>query len=491
MTTRGEEAPDTDRGGDILDSELAGQAAVRGGVLRVLGYALGVLFTVGSAALLLRHLGVEDSGRYATVLALTSMVAGVTEVGLTTIGLRELAVREEAAKRSLMRNLLGLRIAVTAVGIAAAVGFATLAGYDGTMVAGTTLAGFGVMILAVQGTLGISLSVKLQLGWVTVLELCRQIVLALGIVALVLAGASLLPFLAMQLPAAIVPLILTAWVVRRHTPLLPAFHPQEWRALIAEILPFAAATIVIGVYFRAAIIVLDLVSTPTETGYFGASFRVTEVLLAVPGLVVGTAFPIMARAARDDRQRLAYGVDRVFQASAVLGGALLVGLVIGAPFIIDIVGGADFAPSADVLRIQAGAVALSFSSAVLSYALLSLHMYRALLLIASTALGVVVVLVSILGASMGANGAALGALIGELAATLVALGVLWREHPAIVPSLGVLWRLPVAVAPALALLLVPGLPSFVAAALGVSIYAAAAFVVRAVPAELLDALRHR
>ena len=47
-----------------------------------------------------RHLGVETSWRDLTVLALTSIVTGVTDIGLTTIGLRELAVRDESGSAS-------------------------------------------------------------------------------------------------------------------------------------------------------------------------------------------------------------------------------------------------------------------------------------------------------------------------------------------------------------------------------------------------------
>ena len=74
--------------GDHLDTPEAGPMAVRGGAVRVVGYAAGVLLTVASAAVLFRHLGVEDSGRYLTVIALTSIVAEVTDIGLTTIGMR-------------------------------------------------------------------------------------------------------------------------------------------------------------------------------------------------------------------------------------------------------------------------------------------------------------------------------------------------------------------------------------------------------------------
>ena len=189
---------------DLLDTPDAGPAAIRGGMIRVVGYGAGVAITAISAALLFRHLGVNDSGRYVTVLALVSIVAGLTDAGLTGVGMRELVVRKPSERESLLRNLIGMRIVLGVVGLAGAVVFAALAGYSSAMVVGTALAGVGTVLQTFQNTLAVQLMVDLRLGWVTVLELVRQVVTVVGIVVLVLVGASLVPFLALLIPASLV-----------------------------------------------------------------------------------------------------------------------------------------------------------------------------------------------------------------------------------------------------------------------------------------------
>jgi O-antigen/teichoic acid export membrane protein len=476
---------------DLLDSPQAGSAAVRGGALRVIGYGAGILMTVVSAGLLFRHLGLDDTGRYVTVLALIAIVSGVTDIGLTTIGMRELAVREPAAQRVLLANLLGVRLVLSVIGVIVVTGFGLAAGYDRDMVLGVLLAGAGVILISIQSTLGIVLAARLRFGWLTLLELVRQAVLVVGIIALVLAGAGLLPFFAAQLPAALVALVLTAWLVRGDAPLAPAFAGVEWRALVREVAPYSAATIVATVYFRAALIVLGLVSTAAETGYFGAAFRVMEVLLLLPGLMVGAAFPIFSRAARDDHARLAYGVDRVFQASLLVGGGALVALVLGAPFAIDVIAGPDFAASAGLLRILAVGLLLSFVSTTLFYALLSLRMHRAILVTACTALVANVALTWALGSADGARGAALAAVIAEAAGLVVIGAWLARTHPAVCPGLGGVPRIALAVGLGMLPLLVPGLPSVAAAAIGTLVYGGAVLALRVVPPELLEAFPRR
>ncbi|TML95672.1 MAG: hypothetical protein E6G10_27930, partial [Actinobacteria bacterium] len=125
-------------------------AAARGGLARAAGYAAGQALSVGAAALLFRHLGVVDAGRYVTVLSLVAVVQGLADAGLNMLGTRELAVLGEAERAGLLARLLGLRLALTLGGLAAAVAFALLAGYEAAMVLGTLIAGAALTALGVQ-----------------------------------------------------------------------------------------------------------------------------------------------------------------------------------------------------------------------------------------------------------------------------------------------------------------------------------------------------
>ena len=64
---------------------------------------------------------------------------------------------------------------------------------------------------------------------------------------------------------------------------------------------------------RVSILIVSALASGKQLGYYSASFRIIEVLAPVPGLLVGAAFPIFARAARDDHARLGYALGRVFE----------------------------------------------------------------------------------------------------------------------------------------------------------------------------------
>lgn len=475
---------------DLLSTPEAGPAAVRGGVLRVGSFLAGTLASVGSAALLFRHLGVVDTGRYATAMSLSAVVTGFTDLGLTAIGVREYAVLTGERRASVARNLLGMRLALTVIGVIVIAGFAALA-YGSLLGIGVLIAGAGVLLQNTQTTLAVPLMASLRLGWVSALDFTRQLVIAALIVALVLVGAHLLPFLAVAGVAAGVVLLPTAALVRGKIPLRASFERREWLAMLGPVLVYSAAVAAGTLYFRVAIVLVSLIAGAHELGYYSLSFRVVEVLFLLPGLLVGAAFPIFSRAARDDPARLAYALGRVFQASLLLGVWIALSLAVGARFAILVVGGHKFLAAVPVLAVQGLGVGASFVGAVWAYGMLSLRLHRLILIFNTAMLVLVAALVGLLAAVDGAQGAAIGTAIAEIVGAVLGGFLLVHGRPHLSPDLAVVPRVAVAALLGAAPALATGIPVVARVVLATLIYGFALVILRAIPHELLDLLPAR
>src|SRR5437660_10344827 len=103
-----QDAGGSESGPDILVSREAGGHVIRGSALRLGGSFAGIALGVITASLLLRHLGVSESGRYVTVTSLVAIATTVADAGLNVTGSRDLALRPAGARRALVSNLLGL-----------------------------------------------------------------------------------------------------------------------------------------------------------------------------------------------------------------------------------------------------------------------------------------------------------------------------------------------------------------------------------------------
>lgn len=492
MTVAAEQHPKMEgqSASDLLATSAAGPAAVRGGALRVGGYMVGMLVNAASAALLFRHLGRVETGRYVLALSLVAIVGALSDLGLTAVGVRAISSRSASDRWIVARDLLGLRIVLTLVGGGAVTAVAAW-GYSEMLAAGVALASFGLLLQATQDNFVLSLTVSLKLGWIAALDLTRQVLTAVTVVLLVLAGAGLVPFLAISIPVGLIVLTLTLRLVHGTRELSPTFNWQRWRPLLTAVLPYSAAVAASALYFRVSILVLSVLSSGTQLGYFGASFRVIEVLTLVPALLVSSALPIFARAAHDDHARLGYALGRVFEVSVIVGAWVAVSIAVGAPLAIAVIGGPSFAPADTVLAILGVALGAMFVSMVWANALLSLGVYRQILAINVCMLALSALLVGVLAPVDGARGAAIGVAAAEIVGAIVQAVTVIHRRPQMRPSLRVVPRVAVATAVALTPLALTGVPVILRLLLSTCLYGVVVLGLRALPAELSSLLPAR
>lgn len=413
---------------DLVDSSAAGPAAIRGGMLRTGSFVLGLLIGLASAPLVVRHLGDVEFGRYTAALVVIAIVAGLTDGGVSTIALRELSATKDPHERNrLMAELLGLRLALSLAGVVVAVGFSAVAGYGTTLVIGVLLAGVGMIIGLTQTLYATVLHSRLRFGWAALIDLARNVVGIGLVVVVVLTDGGVIELLATAIPAALVTLLITLWLVRDLTTLRPAFAVKRWWPLVRETFVFAIAIAVNTLYFRITLIAMTLVATGLQTGYFAISYRIMEVLVGIPLLLIGAAFPIISRSARSDRVRFEFATGRIFELAVFVGGLLALALLLSAPFAIELLTGRADHPSVPVLQIQSAAIAASFIAAATGYALLSMRRHREVLIANCVPLALAVVLVLVLVPEIGARGAAVAAVVADVALAAASTLMLMRR----------------------------------------------------------------
>lgn len=478
-------------GGDVLDTRRAGGILIRGSILRLVAFGAQVVLSVVSAVVVTRHLGVTRFGQYATVLSLVAVVAAVTDAGMSSYGTREYSIRVEPDRGALMEALIGLRVALTVLGVILIVGFALAAGYDNALLAGSAVAGLSTLPLVFQHTLSIPLSVDLRLGWVALLELGRQALLVGGLVTLVLLGTGVLPLLAVPLLVNVLLIPPTARLARNKLRARLTMSTDRWSEVLRATVVYSVATAVGTIYVYTAQILTSLVVGRFESGLFAISFRIFIVTGGVPGLLVGAALPLLSRAARDDVERLSYALDRIFAAMLVCGVGTALVISSGSDFIVSVVAGPHFAAAGPVLGIQAWAIVASFLIAGWSFGLLSIHEHRGLLVANAAAFAVSVVLTLVLAASEGARGTALATVCGETTLALASLVALVRARPALRPNPLVITKVLLAGGTAALAAFLPDLTSLARAVVAAVVYVVVALVLRAVPAELTELLPRR
>jgi O-antigen/teichoic acid export membrane protein len=416
---------------DVLDSGAAGGAAIRGSGLRLGATGVTVVLTLISVPLLARHLGVVGFGRYVLAMSLATLFAGLLEGGLGMIAQREYAVLEGARRTELWRDALGLRLALTAAAVALSVTFGAVAGYDGELLLAVLVAGVGQVLLYAQALLTVPLVGRLMYGGLAAIEVGRTALLVALTLVLIQLDAGVVDFLLLVAFTSLLAYLATSLLVRRQETVRPAFDTARWWALLKRTLPLVVATAMFAAYFRVSIVLLDLIASDRETGYFAVSARVVEVVLQVPVMLLGGLLPVLARAARDDPVRFRFSTERTFDMSLIIGFLFAVALGTGAHLIVDVVAGPKSAPSIGVLQIHGLAVAANFAAVALCTFLLALGELRALVVASSLAMGSTIVATLVFASLWGAKGAAAAYVLTDVALAVAAWVILARRRETI------------------------------------------------------------
>jgi O-antigen/teichoic acid export membrane protein len=475
----------------VLDSPEATQRVVRGGILRTATYFASLLAGIAALPLLFRHLGVVDAGRYATVLSLTGIVTGIVENGLSAISVREYSLRDGGESDVLMRELIGLRMGLFTAAAGISLGFLALAQYPAILIAGAAIALVGAAVESLASVYAVWLSTQLRLGAMAAMQLLRNVLAAVLTIVFVLLGAPLIDFFLVLVVAGFAQLALALWSTRGAIPHLPSRRVGSWWGVARASLPYVVAMALGVIYLRVAMLLMALLTSDDEVGYFGVPFRVLEIVTLVSVLSLSSAFPILARAASNDPARHRYALRRLVEVATIIGVWIGIVALIGAAPIVHILAGPKFDPSIEILQVLSISLAAKFLIAAWAFALLSLEAFADVLIANAVALVVAILLTLVLVPSDGGVGGAVS--IAAADATLLAgYGIALRRngYGLAMPGRAAITILGGGAAAAGIALALP-LPDVVRALVATAIYAAVLLRLGVIPSEITAMLPGR
>jgi O-antigen/teichoic acid export membrane protein len=267
-----------------------------------------------------------------------------------------------------------------------------------------------------------------------------------------------------------------------------SFDWHAWRELFAETSLYAIAMSIGAIYFYVTVLVMSLIASAGQTGLFATSFRVTQVALGIPVLLLTAIFPLMSREQTAHEAGAGDMFGKVFTVAVICGVWMSLTMALGASFIIDLIAGSKGRGAVPVLQIQAAVITVSFISISSSMGLVSLRRYRPMMLASFSALLVNVALALALVPALGARGGALADVITEALVAIGVTAVLMRAVPGHQIKASVVPPVLLASGLAATVLLLP-VGAILRVVGATIIYFGVLLVAHAIPAELTAAAR--
>ena len=361
-----------------------------------------------------RWLSVDDYGRFMFALSLVTIVEMVMDIGLGPVTIREIARDRRGADR-LFRDVLGLKLAWVAFGLVILAAAApALRFHDPLVIRICYLMGFSSSLrsylLTTRGLLqGLD---RFDLEAFLVIADRALLLVAGGSVLLTGHGVTALAVAFVAARGVLLVIVLT--LVRRFLgPIAPTFNRTAWRDLHAAALPLGLWLITLSAYNYIDTVILGVMRSDAEVGWYGASYRLYEGLAYVPAALSAVLTPRLSSLFMGDRRGHRALLHRTLAASVLLGLVLggITWLLSG--WIVPFIYGAAYQPGVAPLQILAAGSVFIFGTWILHAGAISVNLDRQLL--ATTVIGLTtnVALNLVLIPRYGISGAAWATVLAE------------------------------------------------------------------------------
>ncbi|MDI3473661.1 MAG: hypothetical protein PWQ48_1942 [Thermotogaceae bacterium] len=321
-------------------------------VSKLLGY--------GVIVILSRTLGPEGLGQYSFIFYYVSLLGIFADFGVSYYLMREVA-RDKKKLNELLPDVLGFKIILAIFNFLVIVGITFFLPKPDWMKAIIILVGAEAMLMWISWVF-VNITYAHEVTKYEAIARAVERFWAFFVGGMVLyAFKSLSPFIiALLVGYTIRELLRVKWGAQFVGELKIRFKPEIWKSLLKKSYPFWLIGLFTLIYYRTDMVMLSLLREDYETGIYRAAYTLIEVSLFIPGIVVSTAMPSMARLWKEDRETLNVLFKKSFQMLVLLGVGGLTGYYIFARLGILIVFGQEFLPSVPILRILAFSVPSMF-----------------------------------------------------------------------------------------------------------------------------------
>jgi O-antigen/teichoic acid export membrane protein len=409
---RREELPDKDAGSAVL---LAIRNAFTLGGSLVFTWSIALVIRM----YLPRFLHTERFGTVNFSDAFTTTAFLVLNLGVENYTRKEIAVRPSHAS-DYYGGIFVLRVLLTLVifGVMRFV-FADRPEEVRDVVYVYALAQFFVIA---NTTLSAMLHSKGRVGGMSVLAVVTKVVWAAGVVWAMKANAGLWAYGAALLASESVETVALWWLARQHLGLAFRIDVPKTKAMLLTSVPYYLMALATAAYGKLDVSVLEFYHGSREVGLYGGASQISQLALLITPLIGWVLMPMFARAAARSREELYLQVSRSMELilTVAIPASLMINL--GADLWIRLFFGAEYAPAAPALRVQAVMFVLTYVAIVYAMTMIMLERQWAFTwisvggLVVNVALNMLIVRFSVraFGVGGGGTGCALAMLGTEI-----------------------------------------------------------------------------
>ncbi len=352
-------------------------------VIQIGGKVASTITGIIIISLMTRTLGAEGFGAYAAANAFLQIFSLLMDVGInvTFPALLGEHADDEAFQKRAFSAIFTLRLLMSAAVLIVAAPLIALAWpFPWEIKLAVIALSFSFVFPNLQQIMIGVQQQRLHLGFSSIAENVGRLVNIAGLLLAPVFGWGLIAQCWIISTSSAIVFAINAWSSRRFLPLAWNWDPAFWLTTLKRSWPIGLSIALNLIYYKADTLVLQYYRPQAEVGWYGAAYRMLEVLISIPFLYAGLLLPILSKAWSDRRLTdLSQLISRSLDVMILLTLPLVVGISRFGERTLIWISGPDFAEAGMLARVLVFAVASIYFNTVLSYAIVALQAQRKML----------------------------------------------------------------------------------------------------------------
>ncbi|MBI5369866.1 flippase [Candidatus Uhrbacteria bacterium] len=341
--------------------------------VQVSGKLLAVLVGLISVGVLTRHLGTNGFGEYTTAITFLQLFGVVVDFGLT-LTMVVMISEEGADNERIIGNIFGLRLLSGAL-IFSFAPLAVLLLPWSAQVKDAVLIGSVAYVLMGGATLLVGVFQRFQAMWRSALaEMVNRIVLVIAIVIFAQLNLGVVWMVGASMIANAVWLYAMVRLARPFVRIRFLMDRHLWQQVWSRSWPIAVSIFFNLLYLKGDVLFLSLYRSQTEVGLYGVTYRIIDMLTALPVMFMGILLPLVVNTwSAGNHEEFRTHVRRTFDLFMIAAIPIVIGTQVVAGRLMRLIAGPGYEASGDILRLLIFAVLGVFLGALFGHLVVAIN----------------------------------------------------------------------------------------------------------------------
>ena len=323
--------------------------------------ALGLVITV----LVSRYLGPTAVGKLSVATSLWAIGAMLIAAGTDTLLLKETA-RSSTRVYGLLLTAITVRFGIGALVFLAILAFAYVNDYPPDTVAVIVLLGCAAVVTQVGDLSRAVLQGLEHVRAVAIGNILSRVFRTGAVITLLWLGRDLVQIAAVSIGTALIESLVPLWDVWRRGSVSLTVRLDDAMWMLRRGLPFFASALFLVCYGQVDVLILSLLASEAELGWYSAAIQFLSTLSIVPAVVCTVVLPAFMRTSVQTPDLLPARLERAFGVVMVMAIAVGCGVSAMSGPIVRTIYGPSFAPSAPVLALVGVVIALAYQNTLVA-----------------------------------------------------------------------------------------------------------------------------